>query len=153
MADHNPPTQHLRVELVPLSTWGWNLRSELASTTWDKLRRKIYQQAGHVCEICGGKGKKHPVECHEKWEYNDATHIQKLVGLEALCPTCHGVKHIGRTMTLGEAPMLRAVGHLAKVNGWTMEEAWEHVNKAFLQWQERSKHEWLLDLTWLQHGL
>jgi hypothetical protein len=93
------------------------------------------------------------LEAHEKWEYNDATHIQKLVGLEALCPTCHGVKHIGRTMTLGEAPMLRAVGHLAKVNGWTMEEAWEHVNKAFLQWQERSKHEWLLDLTWLQHGL
>ena len=67
----------LTIELVPKTAWFSNLRSILARAAWDKLRKESYKNAAHKCEICGGYGKKHPVECHEIWEYDDKNHIQK----------------------------------------------------------------------------
>lgn len=46
-------------------------------------------------KVCGGRGEKWPVECHEMWQYDDKNHVQKLAGLIALCPDYHKVKHIG----------------------------------------------------------
>jgi hypothetical protein len=137
----------LMVELVPRSTWGWNLRSELTRTQWDRLRKATYARAGNRCEVCGGKGRKHPVECHERWEYDDVNHVQKLVGLEALCPYCHEVRHIGRAMNEGNGE--RAMIHLDRVNNWSSEQTTKHVAEAMQVWHERSKHEWTLDLSWL----
>jgi hypothetical protein len=137
----------LLVELVPQSTWGWNLRSELRPSEWDRLRKATYARAGNRCEVCGGRGRKHPVECHERWEYDDVNHVQKLVGLEALCPYCHEVRHIGRAMAVGTAD--RAMIHLDRVNEWTPEQTTAHVTEAFRVWRERSLHQWTLDLSWL----
>ena len=74
----------LTVELVPRGQWGANLRSELPKKDWDRLRREQYKKAGYVCEICGGKGSRHPVECHEIWHYDEDTNTQRLDGLIAL---------------------------------------------------------------------
>ena len=137
----------LLVELVPLSTWGWNLRSELTRAEWDRLRKATYERAENRCEVCGGRGRKHPVECHERWEYDDTNRVQKLVGLEALCPYCHEVRHIGRAISVGNGD--RAMIHLDRVNGWPPEQTAEHVAQAFATWRERSKHAWTLDLSWL----
>ena len=82
----------LTVELVPRSLWGINLRSELPKSKWDKLRKATYKKANFVCEICGGVGRKWPVECHEIWHYDDENKVQRLDGLIALCPPCHQVK-------------------------------------------------------------
>jgi len=146
----SPPKRLLEVELVPATVWGANLRSILKPAEWDRLRKAVYERAGHRCEICGGKGRKHPVEAHEKWEYDDTAHVQKLVGIEALCPDCHGVKHIGRLSMTGEAAFTRGLRHLAKVNGWPLKEAREYVSVAFLDWQTRSEHPWTLDISWLR---
>lgn len=144
------PTHHLVVELVPKSMWGFNLRSELTKAQWDKIRKAVYERAGHRCEICGGKGSKHPVEAHERWVYDDTTHVQKLVGVEALCPMCHKVRHLGRTIAVGQGDM--AMGHLDRVNGWTPKQTEDHVVEAMKVWAERSKHTWTLDLTWVRNG-
>ena len=69
----------LKSEIVPTSCWYSNVRSNVSKKEWDFLRKKSYESAGHVCEICGDTGKNqgfnHNVECHEIWEYDDNTHI------------------------------------------------------------------------------
>lgn len=137
----------LEIELVPKSTWNWNVRSEVTSSQWDKIRRRVYVNANYICEVCGGKGSKHPVECHEKWRYDDTNHIQTLVGLEALCPKCHMVRHIGLTIHRGMGGV--AINHLVKVNGISLETANQMIVDAFVVWQKRSAHEWKLDISWL----
>jgi len=134
----------LSVELVPKTAWYSNVRSNVSKSEWDKIRKKVYAEAGHVCEICGGVGKRHPVECHEVWEYDDKKHIQKLASMIALCPACHSAKHLGRAKAVGIYHL--ALQQLMKVNGWTHKEATDYAKKAFEEWRERSNHPWKLDL-------
>lgn len=138
----------LIVELVPSQCWGVNLHEILSRTDWDKLRRTCYDLAGNKCELCGGVGRRHPVEAHEVWAYDEQTHTQSLQRLIALCPSCHEVKHIGRAFAVGFGQ--RALSHLAMVNGWTKQKALEHKNAAMVQWKERSSHAWTTDLSWLE---
>ncbi|AKJ73572.1 hypothetical protein SP39_1 [Salmonella phage 39] len=79
--------------MVPKTAWFTNLRSHLSKSNWDVVRKKCYAKANYKCEICGGKGTKHPVECHEIWDFGNGKITLK--GLIALCPSCHEVKHIG----------------------------------------------------------
>lgn len=139
----------LSIELVPRTCWFSNVRSCVSKKDWDKLRKKTYKAAGHRCEICNGKGKKWPVECHEVWHYDDQRHIQRLDRMIALCPSCHEVKHIGLAQLKGN--MDRAVKHLMKVNKISLDEADEYLTKVFNQWRKRSLHSWELDLSFLDN--
>lgn len=136
----------LTIELIPRSSWDVNLRSYLTKSQWDKVRRKCYQNAGYRCEICNGVGTKHPVECHERWEFENGQ--VKLLGLIALCPSCHEVKHIGRADAVGRGP--QALAHLMKVNELTESEAMGYVRHAFRIWQDRSKRQWELNIDYLE---
>jgi len=140
----------LLVELVPRPCFWANLRTNLPSKEWDRLRKRCYEKANYCCEICGGIGKKHRVECHEMWEYNDDRCLQKLTGLVALCPACHATKHAGLSATRGE--LNRVYQQLMKVNGWTRAEAIDHVAGAFAVWNDRSLHGWDRDLSWLEEN-
>ena len=142
----------LTIELVPKTCWFSNVRSEVTGKAWDKIRRAVAQAAGQCCEVCGGRGPKWPVECHEVWEYRDETRVQRLVRMIALCPDCHQVKHMGLANVKGKGE--EAVNHLAKINGWGIEEANRYVESAFDLWNQRSQVEWTLDLTALrQYGV
>lgn len=143
-----PPKVMLTVELVPSTSWGNNLRSRLAAKDWDKLRKAQYAKAGHHCEVCGGQGRRHPVECHEIWSYDDRGHVQKLDGLIALCPDCHKVKHIGFAFVKNRGQ--EAIRHLMRVNGWDEQRAFAYVDAAFAKHASRSAHQWTLDLEWLR---
>ena len=134
----------LSVELVPATCWSSNLRSELPRPAWDVLRRRSYRDAGYRCEVCGGRGPAHPVECHEEWSYDDAALVQRLVRMVALCPGCHEVKHLGRAHAIGRGEGARA--HLARVNGWDQATTADYVEAVFAQWESRSTHEWRLDV-------
>jgi len=134
-------------ELVPLTTWYTNVRSVLSRAEWDVLRREVYRRAGYVCEICGGHGSKHPVECHEVWEHNLKSGVQKLVGMRALCPLCHEVKHIGRASMNGRFDVV--CRHMQKVNGCSAQVVSDVVRMAFEKWEMLSKRVWELDLAWL----
>lgn len=136
----------LSVELVPNSSYFQNLRKFVSASTWKKLSTETAAKAKNKCEICGGKGTRWAVECHEIWSYNDTNHIQKLKGLIALCPSCHGVKHIGLKFKQGFGE--QAVEHLAKVNEWFMDRAKDYLKATLAVYKERSKHKWTLDLGW-----
>jgi 5-methylcytosine-specific restriction endonuclease McrA len=139
----------LFIELIPTTCHYSNVRTTVTKKEWDKIRFMSYESAQHKCEICGDVGKnqgyKHNVECHEIWDYNDETHVQKLVGLISLCPICHQVKHIGRAIAMKNHQ--DAYNQLAKVNKWTHKEVEEHILASFEVHRERSKYEWTLDLS------
>lgn len=139
----------LTIELVPSTAWYSNVRSNVSKEEWDVLRKACYKKAGYKCEVCGGKGPKHPVECHEIWSYDDDTCKQTLEGLIALCPNCHKCKHIGYAQISGNYES--ALKHLAKVNEITIEEAEKYVEESFILWEKRSKSSWELDITILEN--
>ena len=138
----------LTVELVPSTCWWSNVRSHLTPPEWERLRRATAAAAGNRCEICGGRGRRHPVECHEVWDYDDTRRVQRLVRLIALCPSCHEVKHLGLTAKRGR--QAAALVHLANVNGWTTADAEAYAEVVFEQWAARSRHDWTLDCTILE---
>lgn len=140
----------LTIELVPKTSWFKNLRTLMSKEEWDTIRKECYIEANYRCEICGGKGKKWPVECHEVWDYDDKNGIQSLKRLIALCPECHKVKHIGYASTRGKAEYALAKNHFMKVNRLSEKDADEQINKAFAVWFKRSHQKWKLDLSWLE---
>ena len=88
------PELKLEMELVPSPLWWANPRRLMAKSQWDRIRKQVYADYNHKCGICGTEGR---LECHERWEYDDASFIQRLAGLIALCPSCHGIKHFGNS--------------------------------------------------------
>lgn len=120
----------------------------MTKARWDSLRKQVYNKAWDTCEICGGVGPKHPVECHEIWHYDDQKLIQKLIGMIALCPDCHMVKHIGLAGLCGNED--KAIRHFMKVNQVSQKETKKYITKAFEKWAERSTKEWTLDISVLQ---
>ena len=105
---------------------------------------QVYELAGKRCEVCGGRGSKHPVECHEVWEYDETARVQRLVRMVALCPACHEVKHIGLANIKGRGEI--AAAHLAEVNDWTPQVTAVY-DQAFDVWKARSNRTWSLDVS------
>ena len=145
------PAPLLCLELVPATCWGSSFRDLVSDSGWGRIRRAVYDAAGHRCEICGGAGRRHTVECHERWSYDDAAHLQRLDRFIALCPRCHAVKHLGRTGTVAKAEnkawvLEAAERHVCRVNGWSRRQLDAAYDSAWEEWSERSRHHWRLDL-------
>lgn len=141
-------------DMCPSTTWFTNVRSAVAPGDWERLRKMVYRRAGHRCEACGAG--KNPdarrwLEAHERWLYQRAQPsgrlIQRLVRLVCLCTPCHQATHFGHAQLIGHEQ--DAIEHLCHVNGWSPQQAWEHVDAAFDKWRRRSDHVWELDLSML----
>lgn len=144
-----PPTNaKLSIELVPRPLWyKSNVRTILPRADWDLLRRSQYRRSGYTCDVCGGKGPDHPIECHEVWAYDETKREQTLLRLTGLCPACHECKHMGRARLVGRGK--EALVHLREVNGWTPRQADAYVRAAFSEWSRRSAMEgWKLTVDW-----
>ncbi|MDR1226041.1 MAG: hypothetical protein LBK47_03985 [Prevotellaceae bacterium] len=139
------PNPRLTIELVPQTAWFSNVRSHVSKEEWDVIRKACYRKAGYRCEICGGKGEAHPVECHEIWHYDDNTHKQTLKDFIALCPHCHKVKHAGLAQVNGEIEIV--LQQLASVNKIQREEAQKYFDWAMKQWEHRSQYDWKTDIS------
>ncbi len=141
----------LTIELVPSTSWYNNVRSMVSKKEWDIIRKKCYQMSNYICDICGGKGEKHPVECHEIWDYNDKTNTQTLIGLTSLCPSCHEVKHSG--LAILQEKERKVINQLKKVNNINEQESINLLRKAFEIHNIRSKKEWTVDISFLNNYL
>lgn len=139
-----PP--RLTIELVPRTCWFDNVRSAVSSTDWKRLRQQTARTAGWKCQVCGGKGPRWPVECHEIWHYDDDHQYQTLKGLIALCPSCHEVKHMGFSELRGKKD--EAVAHLALVNGWSLQGAFDYVDEALTY----GGHDLVMPGNWISRG-
>lgn len=140
------PYRHpLTVELVPSTCWCTNVRSHLSKAVWDRLRRQVAAEAGHRCEICGGRGRRWPVECHEAWSYDDECEDPAVGAAGCPLPACHQVKHAGLAATQGRLDWV--VRHLAPVSGWSREDAELYLEAAFETWAGRGRHQWTRDVS------
>ena len=142
----------IRPWLVPSPLWGKNLRALLLPQQWDEVRRAAYGRAGYRCIVCGGRGPEWPVEADEAWSYDDERLIHKLVGVVALCPDCHAVRHWGHSELHGKGEA--AFAKLMAVNRWTEDQAGAAVDEAFEVWSRRSEQTWTSDYGWVarEHG-
>ena len=143
----NSTEPKLTIESVPTTCWFSNVRDHVSAATWKKITAVIAEKAGSRCEICGGRGYRHLVECHEVWFYDDKTLTQKLVRLIALCPSCHEVKHIGLAKRRGR--LNKALAHMTRVNQWHISRAEIYRRNMFTLWKRRSLFRWKLDLSYL----
>jgi hypothetical protein len=150
----------LTVEIIPTSLHGKNPRTVMGRTMWERKRKLVCDAAGNRCEICGGVGKRHPVEIHERYEYDEtcAPPCQRVVGLIALSPDCHAVKHLGRTRKVsvqqGDPSIYEnALRHLARVNEWDGEQLKSYVAETRETFQGREAlGAWAQDLSLLFDG-
>jgi hypothetical protein len=62
----------------------------------------------------------------------------------ALCPYCHEVKHIGNANVRGRGEHARA--WLGQINQWNEHQLDLYLAYVFEVWEERSLHEWELDI-------
>lgn len=137
-----------KICLIPQTAWNKNLRSYLTKTQWDNIRNKVYAEHNWHCQICncqGGNGKKHAVECHEQWVFENGE--VKLVGLMCLCPPCHEFHHPGLAEKNGN--LGRAIKQFMKVNGTSYDQTITYLKSEFSLWRERSQKEWLLNIDYL----
>jgi hypothetical protein len=131
----------LQICLIPRTTWGNNVRSHVPNTTWRAIRRDVIRRAGEKCEACESQAD--PLHCHEVFDFDTHQGLQRLVGLRALCPSCHGVVHIGRTLAReGKRAFDASLEHLARVNGWTEMQTLAHFDQAVALWETRSTQAW-----------
>lgn len=132
------------IELVPKTCWFTNVRSQVSSNDWDLLRKEAYKKYGHKCSICNRKGR---MEAHEIWHYDDKHKIQKLFEIVAVCNQCHQLYHLGFSSVNGTFPKTKS--WLKKINNWTEEETNEYISIVFDIWNQRSQHQWDIDLSFL----
>ncbi len=150
--DLSPP--YIVSEMIPAPCWHINLRSLLPKNEWDRIRRECYEASGYRCQVCGQRGRDWPVECNEQWQFQDdkndaGTGIQKLLRVTALCPSCHKIKHLGRTEI--EGLLEETLSHLARINGWSADRCEDHASEAFEVWEQRCEKEWRFDLSILRN--
>src|SRR5688500_4728572 len=53
-------TLKLQIELVPRTSWCQSLCQLMKKSQWNKIRLPVYEKANYKCEICKGKGTRHP---------------------------------------------------------------------------------------------
>lgn len=139
----------LQIELIHPDNFGENLRKYLAVETWDKVRKRIYDEANYSCSICKATGVQ--LHCHEVWIYDDKKKIQKLLGLQCLCAKCHDVKHWGRTTSmnhLGKLPssyLKELIEHFCITNSCTEDTFRKHSAGAFYTHSKRAKYKYKID--------
>lgn len=137
----------LFVDMVPKSAWYANLRSELTPVEWEAVKLKTFANAGHCCEACDKRGPKWPVECHERWLFDEQTNIQILEKTVALCPACHEATHYGLASINNRGQFARA--QLMSVIGLSSAQVDAHIKQAVTDWRRRSTMTWTLDARWL----
>lgn len=137
----------LPIELIPSSNFNKNVRSEFGEQ-WDGIRRSVYAHANYRCQICGGRGPAHPVECHEKWSYDMKSGIQKLEDLVALCPDCHKTQHWGFALISGLEDVVRK--QIKETNEWTDQDLDKYLIEVFDIFDIRSSRQWTLDMSLLK---
>jgi hypothetical protein len=105
----------LTIELVPQTCWFSNVRDRVSREDWDRIRKQVYKRSGQCCEVCGGRGRKHPIR---------SDLVARRVGSRGLRSRSEGhrrsQREIGRGSIVGggrshrRGPELRGAGHTAE---------------------------------------
>jgi hypothetical protein len=140
-------------DLLPQSTHYSNVRSNVTRSQWDKIRKEVYAESDHKCKWCRdtgfNQGRKHAVEAHELFHFDESTQTQTLTEIVALCPRCHSTQHIGLANIRGTIEDV--FKHFMKVTRKTSVEAILILDKTTERFKVLNQiKEWKLDLTYLK---
>lgn len=134
----------LKIELVPKTCWGSNLRNKLKKSDWDKIRKEAYKKEDMHCHICGEQCTS--LDAHEVWEFDEDNHIQRLVDIIGVCKRCHNTIHYGRAGAIGKKQ--DAINQYLKVNECDIMDMAEEIQKIKEEYIRRSKiKDWKLDVS------
>lgn len=125
----------LTIDLLPKGAWGNDFSKTLSKKDWDILRNHAYAKANHRCVICGNKGGE--LDAHEVWDFDIGTKTQTLKDIIALCPACHGVKHMHNSERIGYRDSTKA--HFLKVNNCNQMVFAKHYAEQQFLFAERNK--------------
>lgn len=146
----------LNVEMIPKSSWNNNLRSMLKPSQWDKVRVLCYEKSAYSCEICNTRPKKGQLHCHEVWEFDDNTGTQKLAKLESVCSLCHACKHIGFAVVQhfdSGRDLESVINQFLRINQIDLDTFHDYLDNELRIWEERSRKEWKIDISYLDEYL
>jgi len=133
----------LTPQLVPKPLWGKNAHDLLGrGAAWKAIRRDALNAAGQCCSICGSEDGQ--LSCHEKWLYDDDAATATLIRVEIHCGACDLATHAGRAIKLGKRDVV--LRQICKVNGCTESEANGLIKAALLDWEQRSRKKWKIDV-------
>lgn len=157
-------TPLLSIDLVPKNAWGKNVRAVVSNYDWNMLRWRLGASLEQptpggdamcgrsfrgnnylICNICARKFDN--LHLHELWQFDDIELIQKLIGCRAICEECHNAIHFGRSQAVGLER--QALAHIQNINGWSEEDARNHINSSFKEWIRRDQLHYKLDLSYL----
>lgn len=154
----------LFVDLIPSSCWFKSAESVVKAEFWPRLSRFLLERVDYTCECCQTKptteedfplmDEKKPIhlEIHERYQYNFGKQQQILKRLIVLCSNCHLVTHYGKKGVSNEDEEKKIVlNHLMKVNASieSIEQANEHLKKAYHRWELRDQVYWKQDFSLL----
>ena len=122
----------LSIDLLPKGAWGNDLSNTLSEKDWDTLRQYCYNRFHNSCAICGEKNA--TLHAHEIWEFNKSKQTQTLRDIIALCPKCHGVKHMRNTERIGFGE--NAKRHFCLINNCTPFDFANHYAEKMLQFED-----------------
>jgi hypothetical protein len=130
---------HLRlaIEPIPYASAPASLAKLLPRPEWDRIRRVAYKSASYHCQTCGNAGR---LNCHELWHFNESTGYQWLMGFQALCDDCHGVRHMLSVRNRQEFD--RLANHFMAVNRASPREFRDHLEQARQRRAELNQREW-----------
>lgn len=137
----------LTFELIPEHAFRQKARSLMSSSQWKQLKASVINRAQETCSICGAHTS--DLMTHDSWSYEEETHTQKLLEVQAVCKDCHMVIHIGRTQKIGSEA--QAMEHFLKVNACSFKEYLKEMIRAKEELEKRNQIPvWELDLKWIK---
>lgn len=135
----------LKIEPIPISTWGISLSSRLPYKEWAEIRQKVYRDADYRCEICGATNR--TLHCHEVWFYDDRRRIQRLLKFECICELCHDVHHFGRTsQTKAQSYIERCIGHWCHVNKKSRKDFYNYLEEIKITNRKRADRQYIVKI-------
>jgi len=142
----------LFIDLIPRSCWFTNVRTSIKPSSWNILRKHIYERVNYICECCGCDTKitKLKLEAHERWDYNIDTKTQKLIRFVALCKMCHLTTHYGNARRIGYGEQAKT--HIMNLRNFNETEFNGHYGTSIEVWEERNKYNWNLDLELIKNN-
>jgi len=134
--------QNLRAVVIPPMLHTINLRAVMEHEEWDILRKQVYADAGHVCDICSNREQLH---CHEEWLYRISKGVQVLNQLICVCETCH--KHIHFFGMLRDHSLAEIANYYTDINDWSLDKSYKYLSR------QRNGYGQLLNIKWKKQTL
>jgi len=132
----------LFVDILPTSCWFTDIWKCTDPIDWYRIDALVKRRANSTCETCGTASLADHI--HERWEYDEATHTQRLRRLILLCEACHTATHAERSNLSSQFD--KAIPQLVTVRRCTLEEARHHVEAVSDLSRKQRETEWALDL-------